>query len=103
MLCDLLDAQIDVLKCSVAVGSTTTSNSQDPDCNPEELDFELFLVDKELLYVSESETHAEKTKGVLVELLEKILCIDSETEKQTINTTTQLNRQYTNSKLSRIF
>ena len=47
--------------------------------------------------------HAEKSKGVDNELLQKIWRIDSDTAKHTINTTTQLNRQDINSKLSRNF
>ena len=101
VLCDMLDEQIDLSKSLAAVSSTTTSNPQDPDWNPEELDCELFLADKELLYVSASATHAEQPKGVSIELLENIWCIVSDTAKQTINTTNKLNRQDTNSKFSR--
>jgi len=50
-----------------------------------------------------SATHAEKPKGVNAELLQKIWRIDEETAKRTIKTTTQLNRQDLNSKLSRNF
>ena len=50
-----------------------------------------------------SATHTEKWKGVSPELLEKIWRIDNSTDKRTIYTTTQLNRQEENSKLSRNF
>ena len=50
-----------------------------------------------------SASHAEKPKGADAELLQKIWRIDSDTEKLTINTTTQLNRQDINSNLSRNF
>ena len=50
-----------------------------------------------------SATHAEKRKGVSPELLKKIWRIDNKTAKRTIRTTTQLNRQEANSKLSRNF
>ena len=49
VICDMLDERIAISKLSAAVGSTTTSNPQDPDWNYEELDCELFLADKELL------------------------------------------------------
>ena len=48
-------------------------------------------------------THAENPKGVDAELLQKIWQINSETAKSTMKTTTQLNRQDVNSKLSRNF
>ena len=48
-------------------------------------------------------SHAEKPRGVNAELLQKIWRIDSETAKRTIKTTSQLNRQDVNSKLSRNF
>ena len=50
-----------------------------------------------------SATHAEKQKEVSPELLEKIWRIGNSTAKRTIRTTTQLNRQEENSKLSRNF
>ena len=50
-----------------------------------------------------SATHAEKRKGVSPELLDKIWRIDNKTAKRTIRTTTQLNRQEANTKLSRNF
>ena len=50
-----------------------------------------------------SANHAEKPKGVSAELLENIWCIDSDTAKRTIKTTTQLNGQDKNSNLSRNF
>ena len=51
----------------------------------------------------DSATHAENPKGVDAKLLQKIWRIDPETEKLTIKTTTQLNRQDVNSKLSSNF
>ena len=50
-----------------------------------------------------SATRAEKRKGVSPELLEKIWRIGNSTAKRTIRTTTQLNRQEANSKLSSNF
>ena len=50
-----------------------------------------------------SSSHAENPKGVDAELLQKIWIIDSDTAKRTINTTTQLNIQDINSKLSSNF
>ena len=66
--------------------------------------------DREILYATEQEmrgfasaTHDDNRKVVSHELIEKIWRIDNSTAKSTIRTTTQLNRQKANSKLSRNF
>ena len=50
-----------------------------------------------------SAMHTKTPKQVSAELLDNIWRIDPETAKRTIRTTTQLNRQAVNSKLSRNF
>ena len=64
---------------------------QDPDC-------EYLGSIKNFTNDFASATHDEKPKGVDAKLLQNIWRIDSETEKRTIKTTTQLNRQDVNSK-----
>ena len=95
IFCEMINEQVATSKFSAAVGSTMA--------NPK-------YPDREILYATEKEmrgfasaTHAEKRKGVSPELLEKIWRIKNSTAKRTICTTTQLNRQEANSKLSRDF
>ena len=95
IFCKIINDQVATSKFSAAVGSTM-ANPQDPDW--------------EILYTTEQEmrgfasvTYAEKQKGVFPRLLEKIWRIDNSTAKRTILTTTQINRQEANSKLSRNF
>ena len=58
---------------------------------------------KKIMDAFARKTHAEKPKGVDAKLLQNIWQIDSETAKRTIKTTTHLNRQDVNSKLSKNF
>ena len=51
----------------------------------------------------EGATYAKNSKVLSTNLLSNIFRVDSETEKQTIKTTTHLNRQHANSNLSRNF
>ena len=95
IFCEMINEQVATSKFSAAVGNTMV-NPQDPY--------------REIIYATEQEmrgfasaTHAEKRKGVSPELLEKIWRIDNSTAKRTIRTTTQLNRQEANSKLSKNF
>ena len=66
--------------------------------SPRDHDCEYLGSIKNLMYAFASATHAEKSKGVDAELLQNIWRIDSDTEKRTIKTTNQLNRQDVNSK-----
>ena len=107
LFCDILDDNIALLKFSTAAGSTTAS-PKDPDSvmeirdSPQDPDYESLGSIKKFMDASASETHAENPKGVDVELLQNIWWINLERAKRTIKTTTQLNRQDVNSKLSRM-
>ena len=102
----LLNDQIALSKFFGAVGSTIANphnsdykifaNPQDPDC-------EMLDASDKTMNAFSSATHVEKPKGESAEILEKICRIYPETAKHTIRTTTQLNRQDVNSKLSRKF
>ena len=93
LLCDLLDESIAASKFGMAVGSTV-ADDYTSEC-------ELFINSIQEAFAGA--THAEKPKGISPQLLEKIWGIDNETAKRTLKTTTQLNRQDANSKLSRNF
>ena len=95
VLCDLLDEQVALSNFSAAVWSTV-ANLQYPDCA-------IFHASEDLTDVFASATHSENLKGVSADLLSKFWRIDSETAKITIKTTTKLNSQDVNSKLSRNF
>ena len=104
LFCDLLDDHIALSKFSTAVGSTT-ARIQDPDSVMDfwDSDSDYASVTDDLKDAFAGASHAEKPKGVDSKLLQKIWRIDSDTAKRTIKTTTQLNRQDVNSKLSRNF
>ena len=95
IFCEMINDQVATSKFLNAVGSTM-ANPQDPDCK-------ILYATKEEMRGFSSATHAEKWKGVSPELLKKIWRIDNSTAKKIIRTTTQLNRQEANSKLSRNF
>ena len=101
IFCDLLDEDIELFKFSTAVGSTTAV-PDDPDCVIFEC-HEAVGGFSNSFQTTASAAHAEKPKGVSADLLQKIWQIDNDTAKITIQTTTQLNRQDVNSKLSRNF
>ena len=71
--------------------------------NPQDPDWEILYATEQEMRGFASATHAEKRKGVSTELLNKTWRIDNKTAKRTIPTTTQLNRQEANSKLSNNF
>ena len=91
----MINDQVATSKFSAAVGSTMV--------NPQDPDWEILYTTEQEMRVFASATHAEKQKGVSPKLLKKIWTIDNKTAKRTIRTTTQLNRQEANSKLSRNF
>ena len=95
IFCEVINDQVTTSKFSAAVGSTMA--------NPKDPYWEMLYATEQEMRGFASATHAEKRKGVSPELLEKIWRIDNKTAKRTIRTTTQLNRQETNSKLSRNF
>ena len=103
LFCDLLDNNIAFYKFLAAVGSTTVKQQNS--------DFVMDIWDQcesvgagtGYMDAFTSASHAETLNGVDAELLNKIWRIDSDTDKIKINTTTQLNRQDINSKLSRNF
>ena len=84
IFCKIIDEQVANSKFSAAVESTM-ANPQDPDR-------EILYANEQEMRVFASETHAEKWKGVSLELIEKIWRIDNSTAKRTICITTQLNR-----------
>ena len=102
---DILDDNIALSKFSAAVRSTSASPKY-PDSvmdfwdSPKDLDCESLGSCNKFMDAFASATHAENQKGVDAKLLQKILQIDSETANCTIKTTTELNRQDVNSKLS---
>ena len=101
LFCDLLDDNISLSKFSTSVGSTTVKQ-QDPESEMNIWDqCESVGLGSGHMDAFASASHAENPKGVDAELLQKIWRIDSDTAKRTINTTTQLNRQDINSKLSK--
>ena len=95
IFCGMINDQVTTSKFSAAVGITMA--------NPQYPDWETFYANEQKMRGFASATHAEKRKGVSPELLEKIWRIDNSTVKRTIRTTTQLNKQEANSKLSRNF
>ena len=95
VLCNILDEQLSLLQLSAEVESIVA--------NPQVSDCVIFYASEDFTDVFASATHAENPKGVSVDLLSKIWRIDYETTKGTIKTTTQLNKQDANSKLSQNF
>ena len=95
IFCEMINDQITTSKFLATVGSTMT--------NPQDPDWEILYATEQKIRGFASATHADKLKGVSPELLEKIWRIDKKTAKRTISTTTQLNRQEANSKLSSNF
>ena len=92
---EVVSDQLALLKLSAAVRSKLA--------NPQYPDYAIFHASEDFTYVFANATHAEKPKGMPSNLLSNIWWIDSETIKRTTKTTNQLNRQDTNSKLSRKF
>ena len=105
---DLLDDKIALSKFSTAVGSTSAI-LKDPESvmdlwdSPRYPDCEYLGSIKKFMDAFTSATHAENPKEVDSKLLQIFWQINSETAKRTIKTTTQLNTQDINSKLSRNF
>ena len=91
----MINDQVTTSKFSAAVGSTMD--------NPQDTDWEIIYATEQEMRGFASATHTEKRKGVSPELLDKIWGINNKTAKRTIRTTTQLNRQEANSKISRNF
>ena len=108
LFCDLLDDGIALSKFSTAVGSTSAI-LKDPESvmdlwdSPRYPDCEYLGSIKKFMDAFTSATHAENPKEVDSKLLQIFWQINSETAKRTIKTTTQLNTQDINSKLSRNF
>ena len=95
IFCEMINDQVATSKFSAAIGSTMA--------NPQDHDWEILYATEQEMRGFASATNAKKRKGVSPELLEKIWRINNSTAKRTIITTTQLNRQEENSKLSRNF
>ena len=91
--CEMINEQVATSKLSAAVGNTMAS--------PQYPEREILYENQQEMRRFASATHAEKRKGVSPKLLDKIWRIDNSTAKRTIRTTTQLNRQEANSKLSK--
>ena len=106
VFCDLLYDEISLSTFSGDVVSTA-ANPQNPDCeifaNPQDPDCEMLDASDKIMNAFSSAMHTKTPKQVSAELLDNIWRIDPETAKRTIRTTTQLNRQAVNSKLSRNF